>query len=274
MKILQGQLIAQQILEEIRPQLSRFVKKPQLHIIVCQNGPLADLTDLYLREKKRLAKLVNISVKVHKLSQHSQREILSLIESLNRDEEATGILVQLPLPDEIEINKVIWAIRPEKDVDGFQMRKFMPPAPQAVIRILQYRGERFLGLRVHIVGQGILVGRPLGIMLRRLGAEVTVSDSQTPRSELARLVARARVVVSACGKPGVILPEWVSQDQILIDAGCMVVKGVQQGDIDFDKFKQRVGAITPARAGVGPVTVAILMENMLKAAAEQMKIDR
>jgi 5,10-methylene-tetrahydrofolate dehydrogenase/methenyl tetrahydrofolate cyclohydrolase len=280
MKLLYGNLLAQKLLKDLAKRTAKLAAKPQLHIISCRSD---DLTKLYLKKKREAARQVFIETKVHNLPRSTTSKILHLIDELNQNPQVTGILVQVPLRLGLDLKKSIWAINTLEDVDGFQMREFRPPTPAAILTILSYYGVDFVDKRIHIIGQGFLVGRPLSILSKKAGVKTTVSDSRTPRSQLANLVSQADIIVSACGRQNTIDPEWLGKHQILIDAGITIRKpvasvspkrnqgGVEvRGDIYSKEIAQRVRAITPVPGGVGPVAVAKLMENVYQAAISQM----
>lgn len=265
MMLLNGKLIADQLIANLAKkvgELNARYLKPQLDVVLVGSDPSSVQ---YIGIKREKAEGIGITVKIHKFpTRVREKTILELIDKLNKDKHATGILVQMPLPAHISREKVVWAIAPEKDVDGFQMRKFMPPAPLAVLEILNHYNINPANKKMLIIGRGFLIGKPLSVLAMRRGAKVTPADSSTPN--LDRLTQEAQIIVAATGQPYLVTQEMVKPGQIVIDAGGGFLDGQFAGEVDFEKVSQKVAAITPNPGGVGPLTVAILLQNVVKAA--------
>ena len=205
----------------------------------------------------------------------SQADLLALIDKLNADERVDGILVQLPLPAHIDTETVIERILPDKDVDGFhpynigrltlRMPLLRPCTPRGVITLLESTGQPVKGQDALVVGASNHVGRPMGLELLLAGATVTTCHRFT--KNLAEHVSRADIVIVAVGKPGIVQGEWIKPGAVVIDIGINRTEGGKLvGDVNFDVAKERAGWITPVPGGVGPMTVATLLENTIDAA--------
>lgn len=266
MQLLDGKKIADKIFEDLAKKVkglqSHYIN-PTLAIILVGNDASSVL---YTSIKKKKAESIGIKVKIHRLSGRvTEKTILELIEKLNKDKKVTGILVQMPIPDRISRDKVVWAIAPDKDVDGFQMRKFMPPAPLAILSILNHYGINLTRKKMLIIGQGFLIGKPLSTMALKQGARVISADSST--AHLKRLIQDVEIIVSATGQPKLVKSDMVKPGQIVIDAGGGKIGGEFVGDVDFESVKEIVEAITPNPGGIGPLTVALLAKNIVQSAA-------
>ena len=204
----------------------------------------------------------------------TQDELLSLVDKLNQDPAVHGILVQLPLPKHIDAERIISAVKPEKDVDGFHPMNagklslgkpaLRPCTPYGVMRLLQEVGCDPSGKRAVVVGRSNIVGKPMALMLLAADATVTVCHR---KSNLAAEVANADIVVAAVGVPELIKGEWIKPGAVVIDVGMnRMPDGKLKGDVEFEKAKERASFITPVPGGVGPMTIAMLMRNTLEAA--------
>lgn len=269
MQILSGKIIAQKIIEQIKAELCLPIFKknpPRLAVILVGEDPASVL---YVDKKVKQAEEIGVKIDVYRFSDLVKpAKVFELIERLNRSVKVHGIIVQLPLPRNFDRRKIIWAIDPQKDVDGFQMREFHPPAPQGIIELLSYYRIPIYNRKVTLVGYGILVGKPLSVLLKKRGADVTVCTSQTKNFE--QSVRSAEIVICAAGKPKLITAGMVSKNQIVIDAGTSSEGGTTVGDVDFERVARKVKAISPVPGGVGPLTVAILFRNLVKAAKSQL----
>lgn len=268
MKLLSGKLIANIIEKEITRQIKKLgaTPKPFLAVIVVGNHPA---TDLYVCKKQEKAKKMGIKVRIIRLSEKtSEKEIISKIEVLNSDSRVNGILVQLPLPKKINIQKIIWSVDSKKDVDGFQMKDFRPPAPLAILDILLHYKIPVYKRKVTLVGYGTLIGKPLSVLLTKQGANITICDENT--KNLKAKILDADIVVSAVGKSNLITAEMVKEGQIIIDAGTTTDSGTFTGDVDFAGVSKKVSAITPVPGGIGPLTIMELFKNLLRATEKQI----
>lgn len=270
MLLLNGKLIAKEILADVANDVKQLRKKrTPLHLAVILVG--RDPASVqYVKIKQTTAKELGIDVTIHRLVRSTtQKKLTELIRKLNKDVRFTGILVQMPLPRAINREQVVWEIDPAKDVDGFQMRRFDPPAPRAILEILRFYHIPIVRKKMLIVGEGFLVGRPLSVLATKHGAIVSTADSKT--ANLGLLVRSADIVVSATGVPKLIKRSWVHERQVIVDAGGGHINREVVGDVDFRNVAKKVKAISPVPGGVGPMTVAVLLRNVVKAAKLRSK---
>lgn len=271
--------------DEIKDQLKTRVEKrkqqglrvPGLAVIKVGNDPASEV---YVRNKRNSCEKVGIISIAHDLPDDtSQEALLSLIDELNNDTAIDGILVQLPVPEHINPETIIERIHPDKDVDGFhpynvgrlalRMPVLRPCTPRGIMTLLNQTMERMgksiKGMNVCIVGASNIVGRPMGLELLLAGCTVTTCHRFT--RDLEQHVHNADILVVAVGKPGIVNSEWIKQGSIVIDVGInRLDNGKLIGDIDFDIAKEKAGYITPVPGGVGPMTVATLLQNTVDAA--------
>jgi len=233
-------------------------------------------SEVYVRNKRLTCEKVGIrSAPNHLDATTSEAELLAIVDRLNDDDGIDGILVQLPLPKHINADKVIERIRPDKDVDGFHPYNFgrlaqktptlRPCTPWGCVELLKSTGVPLAGKRALVVGQSNIVGRPMALELLLLGCTVTIAHSRT--RDLAEEVGRAEILVVGVGQPDMVKGAWVREGAIVIDVGInRLADGKLCGDVEFEAARQRAAFITPVPGGVGPMTVAMLMENTLTAA--------
>lgn len=276
--ILDGKAVANALLLDIRQQVEARVasgkRTPGLAVILVGDNPASAL---YVRNKRRSCEIAGVRDLAHDLpASTSQEELLALIDRLNADDDVDGILVQLPLPDHIHPDTVIERIHPSKDVDGFhpynlgrlaQRRPTLRPCtPYGVMRLLGTTNEDLRGKEAVVVGASNIVGRPMALELLMANCTVTICHSGT--RDLREHIGRAEVLVAAVGRPELVRGEWIREGAMVIDVGInRLADGRVVGDIEFDVAKERAGWITPVPGGVGPMTVATLLQNTLEAAA-------
>jgi methylenetetrahydrofolate dehydrogenase (NADP+)/methenyltetrahydrofolate cyclohydrolase len=246
------------------------MRAPGLAVILVGDDPASEV---YVRHKRRACKEVGIHSWTYNFSaQLAQQSLLEKIDALNADPEVDGILVQLPLPAHMDKGLVIERISPWKDVDGFhpynmgrlalQLPRLRPCTPYGVIRLLESTGERFRGSEAVIVGVSNIVGRPMALELLLLGATVTCCNSATP--DLAGKISGADIVIAAIGRPRHIKGAWIKPGAKVIDVGINRLQdGALVGDVEFEPASQRASWITPVPGGVGPMTIAMLLQNTL-----------
>jgi len=273
-QIIDGKAIAATVRDRIRKQvetrLDQNQRPPGLAVVLIGNDPASEV---YVRNKRRACEEAGILSLAHDLPDSTtQSELLQLIDDLNNDPTVDGILVQLPLPDHIDDETVIERIRPDKDVDGFhpynvgrlvlRLPALRPCTPFGIMTLLEHTGVTIRGLDATIVGASNNVGRPMALELMLAGCTVTVCHRFT--RELADKVRRADLVVVAVGKPGIVKGEWIKPGAIVIDVGInRLGDGRLVGDVDYEAAAKRAGWITPVPGGVGPMTVATLLQNTL-----------
>jgi methylenetetrahydrofolate dehydrogenase (NADP+)/methenyltetrahydrofolate cyclohydrolase len=274
--ILDGKKIQEKRLELLREEIDESGLYPRLATIIVGKDPASEL---YIRMKHAACEKVHIgSVGISLPGTTTIPEVIREITTLNRDPEISGILIQLPLPPPIDTLQVIEKVSPEKDVDGFHPQNlgrlfvgrpvFAPATPLGIMNLLDEYAIDPQGMHAVVVGRSIEVGRPIAALLLSRDATVTVCHSRT--RDLAPITAQADLLVVAIGKPRFITASMVKEGAVVIDVGTNRVDGVLCGDVDFDRVKDRASAITPVPGGVGPMTIATLMENTFLAAKRSL----
>ncbi len=260
-----------QVRTAIEAALARGHRRPALAVVKVGDNPASDV---YVRNKRKACEEVGIRSVAHDLPRSSSEiALLALIDELNRDPDIDGILVQLPLPDQIRSTTVIERIDPAKDVDGFhpynvgrlaqRIPLIRPCTPYGIIKLLEHVGAPLKGQHAVIVGASNIVGRPMALEFLLMGATTTVCHRFT--SDLATFVRQADILVVAVGKPALVPGEWIKPGCIVIDVGMNRLEdGRLAGDVQFEAARERAGWITPVPGGVGPMTVAMLMHNTLE----------
>lgn len=278
-QIISGTQLASQIKSNVAQQISQYVaqgkRAPGLAVILVGADPASQV---YVGSKRKSCAEIGIVSKSYDLPETTtEQALLELIEELNQDAEVDGILVQLPLPKHIDSTKVIEQISPEKDVDGFhpynvgRLCQRIPTlracTPYGVMKLLETTGISFYGKHAVIVGASNIVGRPMALELLLAGCTVTVTHRFT--EDLASHIRQADILVVAVGKPKFIKGEWIKDGAVVVDVGINRLEGKLVGDVEFDVAAQRASYITPVPGGVGPMTVAMLMQNTLSAYEKQ-----
>ena len=270
--IIDGKQIAKKIRISIAEQVAKLDRKPGLAVILVGDDPASAV---YVRNKDNACKEVGFySEKINKPADITQAELLSEVDRLNKDYKIDGILVQLPLPNHLDANQVIEAINPNKDVDGFhsenvgklmQNKAYLRPCtPKGIMTMLATTGIDLVGKNCVVVGASNIVGRPMAMELLNARATVTICNSKT--QDLSTKLKQADVVVVAVGKPKMIQGDWIKEGAIVIDVGInRLENGSLSGDVDFDSVQEKAAWITPVPGGVGPMTIATLLENTLTA---------
>lgn len=276
-QLIDGKTIAanlrQQIAERVAQRLAQGQRAPGLAVILVGSDPASQV---YVAHKRKDCEEVGFVSRAHDLpADTTQEELMALIDALNEDPEIDGILVQLPLPPQLDASKILEHIRPEKDVDGFhpfnvgrlaqRIPLLRPCTPKGIMTLLQSTGVDLHGLDAVVVGASNIVGRPMALELLLAGCTTTVTHRFT--RDLEAHVRRADLLVVAVGKPGLVKGEWIKPGAIVIDVGInRQADGKLVGDVDFEAACQRAAWITPVPGGVGPMTRAGLLENTLQAA--------
>ena len=272
--ILDGKAVAAEVKAEVAAAVSELDYRPGLATVLVGDDPASHT---YVRGKRRDAEQVGIDSIHHELPETvSQAELLVLVETLNADADVDGILVQLPLPGDLNGELTVERIDPAKDVDGlhpFSLGKLVlgqpglrPCTPSGVMRILDHYGIETSGARTVIVGRSFLVGRPLAMIMSERGADSTVSVAHSRTGDLATLTREADIIVAAAGAPGLIGADHVRPGATVVDVGINRTDDGLVGDVDFAAVVEVAGAITPVPGGVGPMTRAMLLSNTLSAA--------
>ncbi|MBL1292992.1 MAG: bifunctional methylenetetrahydrofolate dehydrogenase/methenyltetrahydrofolate cyclohydrolase FolD [Thiotrichales bacterium] len=278
-KIIDGKGIAARIRTKIKAGVDKRIKKglrvPGLAVVLIGENPASQV---YVRNKRKACDEVGFISRSYDLADDTtQQQLLELIDTLNEDDAIDGILVQLPLPNHLQEEQVIERIRPDKDVDGFhpynigrlaqRIPLLRPCTPKGIMTLLESTGEDLYGKHAVIVGASNIVGRPMTLELLLGGATTTTCHRFT--KDLPYHVGQGDIVVAAVGKPGIVQGEWIKDGAIVIDVGINRQEdGSLTGDIGFDAAAKKASWITPVPGGVGPMTVATLLENTLYAANE------
>ncbi len=279
-RVIDGKAVAAEARAEVAAGVREFVAArggdvPGLATVLVGEDPASQI---YVGNKRRQTEEVGMRSFHHELGAATPtEELLELIGALNRDETVDGILVQLPLPEQIDQNAVIAAIDPAKDVDGLTAANagllaqgrpgLVPCTPLGVVELLREAGAELEGAEAVVLGRSILVGRPLATLLLGANATVTICHSRT--RDLGAVCARADILVAAVGSPGLVTAEMVKPGATVIDVGTNRTDDGLVGDVDFESVRSVAGAITPVPGGVGPMTIAMLLANTLKAASER-----
>ena len=269
--ILDGKKVSQKVLEMVKSRVEGLSKQPHLVVILVGDNPASKI---YVNNKKKAAEKVGIKSTIINLGINvSEEELLKKIEELNNDNDVTGILVQLPLPEHINKDNVITAISPKKDVDGFHPLNvgklvtglepyFYPATPQGILMLLDEYNIPVEGKHAVVIGRSNIVGKPMAQMLLKRNATVTMCHSYT--KDLDEIIKTADIVVSAVGKK-IVRCKMVKKNSCLIDVGIFKdADGKLTGDVDFDFVSPSCGFISPVPGGVGPMTIASLMFNSSK----------
>ncbi len=275
MQILDGKLVAKEVLDKVAGEVRQLTTPPKLVVVLVGNDPASET---YVRMKKKACEQVGIEWEQISLdpSEVTTESMIELMHELNDRDDVHGILVQLPLPEHVYAPEVLKAIGPYKDVDGFHAynigkmflsEEFMdlaPCTPKGVLKILDHYDIDVQGMEAVVVGHSNVVGKPMSMMLLNRNATVTTCHIDT--QDLKSHTERADVLVVAVGKPGLITADMVKEGATVIDVGINRLEdGRLVGDVDFDEVSKKVSYITPVPGGVGPMTVACLMENTLLA---------
>ena len=276
MKILDGKAVSLKVKESIKvraDELKKFGVEPTLAVVLVGEDKASQT---YVRAKEKACNEYGIKSVAHRLSENTtQNELLALINVLNLDDSIHGILVQLPLPKHIDTNVVLAAIDPRKDVDGFHavnvgklvsgLDGFVPCTPLGVMEILKEYGIDVAGLNAVVIGRSNIVGKPMANLLLNASATVTVTHSKT--KNLKEICKNADLIVAAIGRPFFLKADMVKDGAVVVDVGInRLDDGRLVGDVDFDEVASKCSYITPVPGGVGPMTIAMLLNNTILAA--------
>lgn len=273
--ILDGKMLSAKFKEELKVETAKIKnetgKVPGIAVILAGDDPASNV---YVNSKEKSAIEAGFYSVVERVSSSiTTDELLSLVEKFNNDEKIHGILVQLPLPKQCDEKKILRAIKPEKDVDGFHPYNvgllnigedcLMPCTPYGVMNMLSYYNIDLSGKNAVVIGRSNIVGKPIAAMLTKSNATVTICHSKT--TNLPEVCKNADILIAAIGKPKFVTKEFVKKDAVVIDVGINRVDGKLCGDVDFEDVKDLCSYITPVPGGVGPMTIVTLMQNTLKA---------
>ena len=269
--ILDGKKVRDTILDNVKKEIEENNLKLKLAIILVGNN---SASEVYIRNKVNSCEKVGIASEVIRLSENvTEDDIIGVIEKLNKDNNITGIILQSPIPNGLDIEKCIKYINHLKDVDGFTKENFYslvhdieglrPCTAHGIIRMLEYYGIEISGKNVCIIGRGSIVGKPL--LFEFLNKDATVSICHSKTKNIMDYTKNADIIVSAAGKHNLITADMVNENAVVIDVGISVIDGKITGDVDFENVSKKCAYISPTPGGVGPVTVAIIIENVLNA---------
>ncbi len=274
-KILDGKKLASEIKVEVKERTERLKERgvtPGLAVVLVGEDPASKV---YVGQKEKGCRDAGFASFLHRMPETTtQSELLALIERLNSDRTVHGILVQLPLPGHIDSDAVLSAIRPEKDVDGFHpvnigrlvsgLPSCEPCTPKGIMRLLKSAEIPLSGKEAVIIGRSNIVGKPVAMMLLAESATVTICHSRT--EELADHARRADILIAAVGKPRFVTGDMVKEGAVVVDVGINRLEEGLVGDVDYEAAAERASWITPVPGGVGPMTIAMLLENTLEQA--------
>lgn len=279
MELLKGKEVAQKTREKLKEEVAELKEKginPKLAVIMVGDD---SASQIYVRNKSKVCNEIGIEFDEYLLPEKTkQKELLELIEKLNDDKTINGILLQSPIPQHLDINEAFRTISPEKDVDGFHPTNvgklvlgqdtFISCTPFGIMKIFEDYNINLEGKNAVVIGRSNIVGKPMSQCLLNKNATVTICHSRT--KNLPEITKQADVVVAAIGKPCFVTADMVKKDAIVIDVGINRGEdGKIKGDVDFENVKEKASYITPVPGGVGPMTIAMLMTNVVKAAKEQ-----
>lgn len=273
--LLNGFELAKQCRAELAERVKVMPRAPKLAVILVGDNPASAI---YVRNKEKAAAEVGVESLVYRLDSATQEELTALIEQLNADETVDGILVQMPLPAPLNEQEILQTINPAKDVDGFHplnLGKLLigEPAPVACtpkgcMRLIRLAKQDLTGLHAVVIGRSVIVGKPMAQLL--LNANCTVTTAHSKTRDLPALCRSADIVVAAIGKPKTVKADWIKDGAIVIDVGINRLEdGKLCGDVDFEACFDKCAAITPVPKGVGPMTIAMLLENTVEAARQK-----
>ena len=276
-RILDGKALAAAVRASVRQTVARLAARgvrPGLAVILAGDNAASAV---YVRNKARACEETGVRSEVHRYGADvTERALLDRIAALNADPGVHGILVQLPLPDRTNARRVLEAVAPAKDIDGFHFEnlgalvagqpKLVPCTPAGVMRLIEHAGVALAGRHATVIGRSSIVGKPLALLLLQKDATVTICHSKT--MELQKLTREADVLVAAVGRPKLVTAAMVKPGACVIDVGInRLADGTLAGDVDFDAVKNVAGWVTPVPGGVGPMTIALLLENCVRAAS-------
>jgi methylenetetrahydrofolate dehydrogenase (NADP+)/methenyltetrahydrofolate cyclohydrolase len=291
MKLIDGKLVAQTVKEELKKQVADLIDNhdynPHLAAILVGDDPASQT---YVNGKEKACAEVGILSSVYRESANiTEKQLLDLIDFLNNDPEVDGFIVQLPLPEHINSDKVLQRVNPQKDVDGFHpinigrmvqgLPSYLPATPYGILKLLEYYKIETEGKRCVVLGRSNIVGTPVSILLSRKArygnATVTLCHSKTP--DIEKFTREADILIAAIGQPGFVTADMVKKDAVVIDVGIHRIedKGKPSGyhltgDVKFDEVSKIASFITPVPGGVGPMTIVSLLLNTLKAARKEV----
>lgn len=275
-QILDGKQLAQQIRTELKQKITLTQASPELAVIIVGNDPASEI---YVRSKEKACQEVGIKVETFRLtSDISAEELNELIDLLNNSSAVNGILVQLPLPRHLNPQEILTRIKPEKDVDGFhplntgliiqkQPSAFIPCTPKGILRLIHTVKQDLSGLNAVVIGRSQVVGLPVSHLLLNENCTVTIAHSKT--KNLSEICKKADILIASVGKPEFVTEDFIKPEAIIIDVGINRTNDGIKGDVKYNEASEKASYITPVPGGVGPMTIAMLLENTYEAFLKQ-----
>lgn len=276
--LIDGKAISAAVRQQVTEDTAAFVAAtgitPHLAAVLVGDDPASQV---YVRNKERACAKCGLKSTLHRLpTDTTQQQLADLVSQLNNDDTVHGILVQLPLPEHLDAEPILDAIRPAKDVDGFHpdnvgrmlqgRPRFLPCTPHGVMKMLEHEGIETAGKHAVVIGRSDIVGKPMGALLVQRGADATVTICHSRTADIAAITRQADILIAAVGIPEFVTGDMVRPGAIVIDVGINRVDDKLVGDVDFDAASATAAAITPVPGGVGPMTIAMLLNNTLEAA--------
>lgn len=271
MELIDGKKVAEKVRAQLKTKIDGMTQKPGLAVVQIGNNPASSS---YVNSKVKMCAEIGVYSEKHHFDDISEKDLLELIDKLCSDEKIDGVLVQLPLPDHIDTNKILEAIPAEKDVDGFHAENIGKLSaglstvesctPKGIMKLLEAYNVDLSGKTAVVIGRSNIVGKPIAMMLLNSDATVTVCHSKT--KDLAAHTKGADIIVAAVGRPGLVTADMVKKGVVIIDVGTTKVEGKLKGDVDFDTVSAKASLITPVPGGVGPMTIAMLLQNTVSLA--------
>ena len=275
-KIIDGKKISLKIKDELKMEVEKFKVKPKLVVISVGDNPASKV---YVNQKEKAANYIGIDYLHEHYDNISDDDLVNEIEKLNKDKGVDGIIVQLPLPEGMDEKRIVNTISCDKDVDGLtylnagllinDKETLASCTPKGIMKLLEHEKVKIEGANAVVVGRSILVGKPIANLLLNANATVTVCHSKT--KDLAKITKKADILIAAIGKKHFITRDMVRRGSVIIDVGINRVDGKLYGDVDYDNVFDKVSKITPVPGGVGPMTVVMLMENVILAYKNHQK---
>ena len=273
--IIDGKELSKKLKEQMKDRVAQMRQQgivPKLVVVLVGNN---SASEVYVRNKHKACGEVGIESEVIKMPEETtQQELLDVVKGLNEDRTVDGILVQLPLPAHLDTGSVLERILPEKDVDGFHLYNagalltgrpgFLPCTPKGIVHLVKSTGVEIAGKRCVVVGRSNIVGKPVALLMLREDATVTICHSRS--QDLGSITREADILISAVGRAKLITADMVKPGAVVIDVGQVRLEGKWQGDVDYAPVLEKAAYITPVPGGVGPMTIAMLMENTVEAA--------
>lgn len=273
-KIIDGKKISMEVKNELKNEISSLENKPTLVVISVGDDPASKV---YVKQKEKCAKYVGINYLHLNYDKIEEDVLINKIEELNNDQNVNGIIVQLPLPGYLDSTKIVNSISPDKDVDGLTYinagrllnneKCLVSCTPKGIMHLLNYAGVDLVGKNVVVIGRSILVGKPMMNLLINANATVTMCHSKT--KDIEKITKKADVLIVAIGKKHFVNKDMVKRNAVIIDVGINRIDDKLYGDVDYDNVYEKVKKITPVPGGVGPMTVVMLMSNVLEAYKNQ-----